>query len=288
MRSGDVFVHGVLPRSGTNYLSRALRCHPDLDASPRSVWEFPHLRKSDPLVAYARSMARAPNLPDLRTDTVLELVGDAWLEWASAGLPAGHRLVLKEPSVRHLDRFFRFFPRSFLIVLMRDGRDVASSALRTSFAAPPAFHPLRPGTYRRAFRGPVGELARRWRDASRAVRAFLDATGAEDRARVVRFEDVVREPEAQMGAILEFLELPREGFDWDAFRSLGVRGSSFAGDRAAPLDWSGAAPVAEDFDPVGRWRSWSGRDLRRFHAVASGELAHWGYPDARESGSAGA
>ena len=138
------------------------------------------------------------------------------------------------------------------------------------------------------FRGPVGELARRWRDASRTVRGFVGSTGAGERARVVRFEDLVREPEPRMAAILEFLELSPAGFDWDAFRSLGVRGSSFAGERGEPLDWSGGTPAGADFDPVGRWRTWSRRDLRRFDAVAGAELAHWGYPDSGESGSAGA
>ncbi|HYO45581.1 MAG TPA: hypothetical protein VEY33_02705, partial [Gemmatimonadota bacterium] len=79
MRSGDVFIHGILPRSGTNYLSRALLCHPQLAASPKRLWEFPHLRKSDPLVAYARSMARSQNLPELEAADLLQLIGDAWL-----------------------------------------------------------------------------------------------------------------------------------------------------------------------------------------------------------------
>lgn len=283
MRSGDVFVHGVLPRSGTNYLSRALRCHPDLSASPRKVWEFPHLRNSDPLIVYARSMARAPKLPGLEADDVLGLVGEAWLEWASAGLPAGRRLVLKEPSVRNLDRFHRFFPGSYLIVLMRDGRDIACSALRTSFATPPAGPSLDPRTWRRAFGGPVEELARRWRDASREVRAFLDAPGGRERARLVRFEDLVREPEAQLRGILDFLQLRPEDFAWSAFEALGVRGSSFVGESAAGLDWNGEEAVPEGFDPVGRWRSWSMREVRRFHSVAGKELAHWGYADAEES-----
>jgi protein-tyrosine sulfotransferase len=275
MRTGDVFVHGILPRSGTNYLSRVLRCHPDLAASPRKVWEFPHLRKSDPLVTYARSMARSRKLPELAEEDVLRLVGDAWLEWAGAGLPEGKRLVLKDPSVRNLDRFFGFFPRSYLLILVRDGRDVACSSLRAGFAAPQRFHPLRPRTYRRIFVGRIEELARRWAAASAEIRAFLETLDAGARCRPVRFEDLVRQPEREVGAILEFLALPAERFRWDAFAELGVRGSSFVGDRKGSVDWSDRRPEA--FDPVGRWRAWSARDVRRFASVASAELAHWGY-----------
>lgn len=278
MRTGDVFVHGVLPRSGTNYLSRVLRCHPDLAASPRSMWEFPHLRKSGPLLSYARSMARSPKLPELAEDDVLRMMGDAWLAWASEGLGDGSRLVLKDPSVRNLERFFRFFPRSFLLVLMRDGRDVACSSLRSGFAAPRRFHALRPRTYRRIFVSRIGELAQRWTAASAEIRAFLETPEASARARLVRFEDLVRHPEREVVAILEFLGLPAERFRWDAFAELGVRGSSFLGDREGGVDWSERRPEA--FDPVGRWRAWSARDIRRFGTVASAELAHWGYETA--------
>lgn len=38
-----VFVHGVLPRSGTNYLADVLALHPDLQQDPGRLWEFPLL-----------------------------------------------------------------------------------------------------------------------------------------------------------------------------------------------------------------------------------------------------
>ena len=100
---------------------------------------------------------------------------------------------------------------------------------------------------------------------------------------MVRFEDLVREPEVQLRRIFEFLRLPPEEFAWSAFEALGVRGSSFVGEPAEELDWSGEEPAPEDFDPVGRWRAWNQRQTRRFHAVAAEELAHWGYADAGES-----
>jgi protein-tyrosine sulfotransferase len=282
MRVGDVIIHGVLPRSGSNYLSRSLRCHPQLAASPKGLWEFPHLRKSDPLVSYARSMARSPNLPRLEERDLLRLVGDAWLAYASEGLPEGCRLVLKEPSVKNLQRFFQFFPRAFLLVLMRDGRDIAFSSLRTTFASPRGFHWRNPRSYARLQRSPLVEMARRWSDASRVVRAFLEEHDEGGRVRVVRYEDLVSEPEATLRRILDFLELASEHFDWDSFAALDVRGSSFVGNRNGELDWDHGGSGSEAFDPVGRWRSWSESEMRRFRSVAAGELLHWGYPDSED------
>lgn len=277
MRSGDVLIHGILQRSGTNYLARALRCHPDLAASPRSLWEFPHLRLSPPLVAYARSMARAPKLPALSEREVLEMIGDAWLAFAAEGLPEGRRLVLKEPSVAYLERFFEFFPRSRLLVLIRDGRDVAASSLRTTFASPGRAAWRHPRTWIRLARSPVRELAERWRDASRLVREFMASEGDAARARAIRYEDLAGGQEAEMRRILEFLGLAAERFDWDAFARLDVRGSSFVDNRNGTLSWSGSDP--ETFDPVGRWRRWDERRIRLFDRVAGEELRHWGYPD---------
>lgn len=278
MRQGDVFIHGILSRSGTNYLARALGCHADLSPSPRSVWEFPHLRKSDPLLAYVESMAASPNLPRLEVSDLLPFLGEAWLAYASDGLPSGRRLLVKEPSVVRLERFFAFFPRACLLLLIRDGRDVACSSMRTRFAAPRGVAWRSPATYRRLLRSPVAELAERWRDASRTIRAFLDEGGANGRrVRVVRFEDLVTRPEEEIGRILTFLDLAPDGYDWQAFARLGVRGSSFVDNAGAGLDWSGNGPIPEGFDPIGRWRAWSERRIRAFRRVAGGELDHWGY-----------
>ena len=277
MRIGDVFIHGVLPRSGTNYLSRALRCHPDLGASPRGLWEFPHLKKSDGLLSYARSMARSPKLPHLEEGELLRMIGDAWLEYASEGLPEGRRLVLKEPSVENLDRFFHFFPRACLLVLMRDGRDIACSSLKTRFASPARFDWRHPRTFSLRAGNPVRELARRWSEASRAVRAFMDEHGERERARIVRYEDLVEDPEGETRRILGFLELPAERFAWDALAALDVRGSSFVGNREGELDWEGSASPSEEFESVGRWRSWSGREVRAFDSIAGPELRYWKY-----------
>jgi protein-tyrosine sulfotransferase len=279
VRRGDVFIHGILPRSGTNYLSRALRCHPDLAASTRGLWEFPHLKKSDALLSYAKSMARSPKLPNLEEGELLRMIGDAWLAYASEGLPEGCHLVLKEPSVKHLDRFFRFFPHAFLLVLMRDGRDIACSSLKTRFASPGRFDWRHPRTYSRRARSPLGELARRWSEASRELRVFMDEPAGRERARVVRYEDLVEDPDGELRRILEFLELPADRFAWDALAALDVRGSSFVGNRYGELNWDGSAPTPEEFEPIGRWRAWSRREIRAFESIAGPELRHWRYPD---------
>ena len=57
------------------------------------------------------------------------------------------RLVTKTPTVKNLGLFFQLFPTSKLLVLVRDGRSVVESAVRT-------------------FDRPYGHAAREWASSS--------------------------------------------------------------------------------------------------------------------------
>ena len=38
-RDAAIIIHGVMPRSGTNYIAALLRLHPDVYAFPKVVWQ---------------------------------------------------------------------------------------------------------------------------------------------------------------------------------------------------------------------------------------------------------
>ena len=57
------------------------------------------------------------------------LVSFLWVE-------RDRRLVAKTASVRNVDRFFTFFLRAHLLILVRDGRSVVQSCMST-FGSPP-------------------------------------------------------------------------------------------------------------------------------------------------------
>lgn len=271
-RSGDVFIHGITPRSGTNFLARVLECHDDLSKNPHRVWELPHLRNAVPLLDYAAGMSHSPKMPGLEPETLLPYLGKGLLEYLVEGIPTQCRLVVKEPSVENITQFFAFFPRSNLVILIRDGRDVACSALRTKFAAPPRLQLLHPRTWRLAFRHPLNVLAEQWTNSSRTIREFLEEireSEFSERVRVVRYEDVVRDQEGEIERILAFLNLDAERYDWNRLGNLRVRGSSFlANDREL---------VRTEFNPIGRWREWSQRQREAYLSIAEEELQHWGY-----------
>lgn len=114
-----------------------------------------------------------------------------WLFNAHAELAAGGRpWISKEPPYgRNADQLFRMIPHGRLVVLVRDGRDVALSMHEHGW------HPT------------VRDAMDRWRHfASRTARALSDCP--DDRYLVVRYHDLVRDFRSRTGEIAEFLELP--------------------------------------------------------------------------------
>jgi protein-tyrosine sulfotransferase len=260
-RAEPIFILGILPRSGTNFLSDLLLLHPDLSPSRDPVNEDLFLAHSDHLTAFVEAVHAAWDplwgtfgsdlLDRLHADIGEGLVSFLWTD-------RSRRLVTKSPSVRHLDRFFTFFPAAQLLILVRDGRSVVQSATAT-------------------FGWDFDRACRAWAEAAQTIQHFQRSESAGGgRWRLVRYEDLVDDPDGQLQLILEFLGLDPERYDFAAARNLPVRGSSSYGRHEGRIHWQ---PVAKDrsFAPKERWRSWSAAQLERFDWLAGQELVQFGY-----------
>ena len=91
----------------------------------------------------------------------------------------------------HLTRIRQMFPRAKIIVLCRDGRDVALSLTKVPWMSSNLY---------------VNFVV--WLYYSRIVREALLRAGPN--LYFARYEDIVADPEEQLGRILRFLELPYE------------------------------------------------------------------------------
>lgn len=114
-----------------------------------------------------------------------------WLFNAHAQLVSGEaEWISKEPPYgRHADELLRMIPDGKLVVLVRDGRDVALSMHSSRW------HPS------------VEHAIDRWRHFTSMTREALERC-PEDRVRVVRYEDLVESFEQELRGICEFLDLP--------------------------------------------------------------------------------
>jgi LPS sulfotransferase NodH len=112
------------------------------------------------------------------------------------------RLVVKEPGSHAEDMFFDAFPRSRLIFLLRDGRDVVDSWIdayqRGSWAIDEGAFAVAPEG-RLAL---VEWLSSVWAYRARAVGKAFDQRAAADRL-LIRYEDLLADPPRELGRICE-------------------------------------------------------------------------------------
>lgn len=268
-RADPIFIHGIMPRSGTNFLCDLLLLHPDCSRGRAPVREDLFLDHSDHLLAFAEAVRAAwdpdwgafgRDLPDRLCAEIGEgLVSFLWTD-------RGRRLVTKSPSVRHLDRFFTFYPLARLVILVRDGRSVVQSAVAT-------------------FQWDFDRACREWAQAADTIRLFQRAEAARShRWRLVRYEELVDDTEGQLRSLFEFVGLDATRYDFEAARSLPVFGSSAYGRRGGAVHWE---PVAKDasFAPKERWRAWTDAQMDRFEWLAGDQLRALGYAAPRRQGS---
>jgi hypothetical protein len=221
------------------------------------------LDHSDRLVAFAKEARDAwdPRWGAFSSDLSDQLcagIGEGLVSflWADRS----KRLVTKSPSVRHLARFFTFFPWARLLILVRDGRSVVQSGMGT-------------------FGWDFDRACRMWSEAADAIGHFQQTEGARaDRWRLVRYEDLVDDPEGQLRRLFEFLALNPATYDFKAARDLPVRGSSAFGREGRDVHWELVAKDAS-FAPKERWRSWRAEQLDRFQWLAGDQLRHLGYSE---------
>jgi len=262
MRPADaIFILGVTPRSGTNYLSALLCSHPDCGPAREPVHEDLFLQHAHLLRAYTSAVRAAwdpdwGEFQDDLLDRLHETLGEALISFL--WVDRDRRLVTKSPSVQNLGFFFTLFPHTRLVILIRDGRSVVQSAMST-------------------FGWDFDTAARLWADGAEEIRRFDEThNGSGLPYRIVRYEDLVTAMEPTMAEILAFLELDRERFDFTGAAQQPVLGSSIFGRGRSAVKWE---PVAKDasFAPLDRWRAWEPRLHERFEWIGGTSLRYFGY-----------
>jgi hypothetical protein len=224
-----VFILGVEQRSGTNYLWQLLRLHPRCHVG--SVGEDFLLEHSQFLKEYADRLYRSW-IPKWRermgggSDPLIASIGDCLIAFIKKpydlypGEAASHpekpsgsdflskTLITKSPSVKNLDHFFRLFPDAYLLLLVRDGRSVVESGMKS-------------------FGWTFEDAVRRWNRGARKILEFVDHyRGSDKRFLLVRYEDLVSDTEAALRKVFTFLNFEPDHYDFEAAKNLPIFGSS--------------------------------------------------------------
>jgi len=258
-RPDAVFILGMLPRTGTNHLADLFELHRDV-AVLKPVFEDHLVRFSPLLTTYVEEVTSrwSPEwgVPAEEGPSLLRHIGDGVVRWMAGHAP-GRTMVTKMPRVDNVERFFDLFPGCGLVLLLRDGRSVVESGVR-SFG----------WSYEFGFRT--------WNAAARTVADFCAAHEGDPRLQVVRYEELIDDERTVMSRVFAAFGLDPDGFSPEAVDALPVRGSSTLTETGT-LHWQ---PVERSagFDPRERWRSWDAQRHRRFNAVAGASQRRLGYP----------
>lgn len=257
-----VFILGIRPRSGTNFLWDLLRLHPQLAAPRAPVNEDFLIKHSDHLSRYTADVRRHWKKWDRSDDIPNEFqaaLGRGLMDFME-DVP-GKRLITKTPTVVNLEHFHALFPKAQLILLVRDGRAVVDSGMRS-------------------FGWDLDTAAHRWKTAADEIKRFEKS---EVRPyHLVRYEELLHDLEGTIKQILGFLDLDIAAYDYDAASALPVRGSSTFHRRTGhKVSWSPVAKT-DNFDPAARWRQWDESMLKRFDYIAAERLRYFGYEPTSE------
>ncbi len=263
-----VFILGILPRCGTNFLSNLLILHPDC-GPPDPVWEDFLVAHSDLLVQYSDQVTSHWDKKwgiDEQAKNELDVSLGLGLSSFLSRRGKGTCLITKTPSVDNLDLFFRFFPDARLLILIRDGRAIIESAYR-SF-----------GWRRESTLHALASAARTINDFDQRNR------GSGARYKIVRYEDLWDEVDGQLLKLFSFLELKSDVYDFGQAHELPVKGSSeVVKDHGEAMHWN---PVEKNdkFDPLSRYSHWGAFRHYRYNRIAGQHMEALGYPRIKAGG----
>lgn len=260
-----VFVHGVLPRSGTNYLADILALHPDVMAHPGRLWEFPLLYVAPGAKALQREFVTMfkPNGEVTSPYDFLALTASAWMAMLQRETP-DKTLVLKTPHVQNIGLFRHIFPKDKLVLCLRDGRDVVQSSLDT----------FKDGGITQKS---IAELCREWAYGTDAILDHRPGGPlASPDAHVAYYEAIAANDRGKVEEILRAVGLDPAVFPFDRYEALPVRGSSRSS-RQGNDRWSTPESRSADFKSVGRWADWPESRKRVFKKIAGPALIRAGY-----------
>lgn len=263
-----VFILGIMPRSGTYFLSNLLSHHPSCEKSV--IPEDGFIAESHLLMKYVtrnhKIWKQNDDLPNVDIENILpESIGDGLIKFlfrATREVTGSNPdetikyMVTKTPQVQRLHQFFRFFPHEKLLILVRDGRSLNESITRS-------------------FNHNFEQAIRDWVEAAQEIIEFQKKEN-KNKYLLVKYENLYLHTQEYMCKILDFLELGTEEYDFEKAMHTPVVGSSTFGRGNGKVHWDPVQKTTE-FDPLSRIANWSRKQHERFNWLAEKELLYFGY-----------
>ncbi len=253
--AGPIFILGISQRSGTVFLYDLISQHPDCTTHP-TVWEDFFVNYLDILNNYTDAVSkrwkwREGKVEESLKVTLCKYFGDGIINFLSSENSSGKRLLTKTPSIHNLHLFSKFFPNAYLLILIRDGRAVVESRVKT-------------------FNETYETAMYKWATAAKEIVDFdKNFKRGSSRYLIIKYEDILNNIEGEIKKILSFLNLDIEKYDVARAMNLPVRGSSTFKGKQDSIHWKPVEKTA-DFDPLKRWGNWSRNLHEMFNYLGGG------------------
>ncbi len=256
-----IFILGIMPRSGTNFLHRLLCQHPDcgaINTTPvREDYMTHHVNWLSRYVSRLRWQWGHWGADEAFVAPLATHVGKGLSNFLGT-LSDASRIVTKTPSVTNIKSFFDYFPHAYLIIIVRDGRSVVTSGMS-------------------GFGWNFETASRQWGKAARQILDFSKKhADLADRFKIVRYEQLNADTMDVLKEVLEFLKLDVDRFDFEAALETPIFGSSFLKKEGDQVTWQ-PQEKKKDFNTGERWSKWSSGRHNRFNWIARKELEALGY-----------
>ncbi len=251
-------LHGILQRSGTNLLNEILLMSPSVAQPVLKVRENWFLHYSDSLYEYSDELFQKWTNPkwggdDYSKSEFYNFIGEALVNYIGQKIPdlPNKSLLSKTPSVQRLERNLQLFPSSKIIIITRDPRDIAASALKT-------------------WGRPIQKSIKDWNLAAKAISDF-EKQASPDSYLLLRYEDLLSNQKKWVTKCLQFLELDTTNFPWSDLINMPVFGSS---DNEGKWE---VKPATASFQPLSRRQSLSKDEASHFTSINASSMDYFGY-----------
>lgn len=273
-----IFILGISPRCGTNYISALLRKHPSV-LSTNIIWEDFLLCHSTSLQEYVDNCyKRWPGTWSVENrlgpkELLYQALGNGLAMFLYEQVErqiehAGNEnksdtseliVATKTPSVNNLQFFFKFFPFAKLLILIRDGRSVSESFVKS-------------------FDGNYENAMRIWRQGAKQILEFDNVYKNTDfQYKIIKYEQLYLETQKQLKDIFSFLELDSSVYDFQSIEDMEILGSSTFRNKDESKFKFKVRKSMEGFDPLERWKTWDEKLHRRFNYLAVDYMNKLGY-----------
>lgn len=257
-RPPSIVVHGIMKRSGTVFTGELLGLHPDIYQHPNLIWETPFLALTGDIKKIQKEffLLYQQNIGKIGENDFLPLFGSSFIAYLYSLVPEDKRMLLKVPGVEYLDYFYDVFPNENLLLLIRDGRDLVASTIKT-------WPQLR-----------FVDVCHRWANSANIILRFVESCKDQTGYWLARYEDAVNNPEVFVREACAKFGLDPNAYPFDKMNNLPVIGSSTT--RKQGDTWM---KKTKTFNPIGRWQQWSVWKKMTFKRIAGDPLIKLGYCD---------